>query len=84
MSRVVCVLPPLLRSFCETGCIYRHPIYKHMACRLLPKQAPCVAPCGETCPCTPPSQNESRPKSSRSSTNEVRALQETRVRQLPV
>lgn len=72
MQRTPCILPRHIRSFCESGCIYRNPVYKHLACKLVPKQSPCVAPCVDVCPCTPSTQKPPP------STNEVPSLQETR------
>ena len=52
-KRVMCCLPPTLKSLCETGCIFRDPVFRHLACKNAVKTE-CAAPCyPEPCPCGP-------------------------------
>jgi hypothetical protein len=60
MNRVACALPKVLKSLCESGCIYRDPNFKHLQCSLAKKTDVCVAPsCPKPCPC-PPRNEEMR------------------------
>jgi hypothetical protein len=73
-KRVSCHLPVALRNFCETGCIYREPAFKHLACRYVPKTE-CAAPCyPEPCPCS--NKTDSQSKRKLKYKNEVFSLQE--------
>ena len=50
-KRVLCCLPSTLKSLCETGCVYREPAFRHLACKYAVKTE-CAAPCyPEPCPC---------------------------------
>ena len=52
MLRRACSLPSQLKSLCETGCLYRSPALRHLACPKATKQDVCVAPCTpQPCPC---------------------------------
>ena len=53
MSRA-CTLPKSIRSFCESGCIYRASTHRHLACNHNFKSNSCVAPCQVSpCVCRP-------------------------------
>jgi len=57
MQRATCSLPKALRSFCESGCIYREKNFTHIRCPQVLKTDLCAAPCKKPCPCpAPPSQ----------------------------
>lgn len=45
VTRCVCALPGHIKSLCETGCVYREPGFKHLACPVSRKTDTCVAPC---------------------------------------
>lgn len=46
MNRIPCALPKVVKSFCETGCVYREKAFRHLACpkKLRLKDA-CASPC---------------------------------------
>jgi hypothetical protein len=57
----VCGLPSHLTSLCNTGCIYREPPFRHLACKEA-RKTECAAPCRpEPCPCVPPKTKVSVP-----------------------
>ncbi len=75
-KRVCCQLPNTLRSLCETGCIYRDPAFKHLACQYVLK-TDCAAPCyPEPCPCTPKTDSGPKGKTTYKYYHEVFAVQE--------
>jgi len=52
MLRKTCSLGPMIKSLCETGCIYREASLRHLACPISTKQDVCVAPCApQPCGC---------------------------------
>ena len=46
MNRTVCALPKVVKSLCETGCIYREKAFRHLACpKKLRRGDPCAVSC---------------------------------------
>ena len=52
-AAAACRLPTTLASLCETGCIFRDPSIRHLACKGVAR-TDCAAPCAkQPCPCIP-------------------------------
>jgi hypothetical protein len=63
IPRCLCVLPKTIESLCETGCIYREPAVRHLACPRATKTDVCCAPCPPLdCTCRPDSAGGRQPK----------------------
>jgi hypothetical protein len=76
VKRVCCQLPILSKSLCETGCVYREPAFRHLACKQALKTE-CAAPCyPEPCPCSPKTDSKAKGKTTYKYYHEVFAHQE--------